>query len=138
VVILHLLLLCAQNWLDLSLNRGLPSSLLLLSRAFTLTGPIPAVAAGAAGAADDLGRVKETLLTLPEEVIEDVGLEVAAPATGKLLLLVLMAVMMAAVLVNASEGIDDGGSPVRASDVCPACDRCHCVWTTICSGGCLA
>jgi hypothetical protein len=78
-------MLCAapQNWLDLSLNRGMPSSLLLLSRAFTLTSPLPSAAAGAPGAADDLGRVKETLLTLPEEVIQDVGLEVAAATSGE-------------------------------------------------------
>jgi uncharacterized protein YbjT (DUF2867 family) len=61
----------------------MPSSLLLLSRAFTLTSPLPSAAPGAPGAADDLGRVKETLLTLPEEVIQDVGLEVAAPTSGE-------------------------------------------------------
>jgi LETM1 and EF-hand domain-containing protein 1 len=72
-----------QNWLELSLAHGLPSSLLLLSRAFTLTTPTPRVAVGGAGAADELGRVKETLLTLPEEVIKDVGLEVAAPTSGE-------------------------------------------------------
>ncbi|WIA07926.1 hypothetical protein OEZ85_007404 [Tetradesmus obliquus] len=71
-----------QNWLDLSLNRGMPSSLLLLSRAFTLTSPVPSAAPGAPGASDDLGRVKETLLTLPQEVIQDVGLEVAAATSG--------------------------------------------------------
>lgn len=71
-----------QNWLELSLNRGLPSSLLLLSRAFTLTTPTPHMAAGRAGAADELGRVKETLLTLPEEVIKDVGLEVATATSS--------------------------------------------------------
>lgn len=75
---------CAmQNWLELSLSHGLPSSLLLLSRAFTLTTPTPRVATGRPGAADELGRVKETLLTLPEEVIKDVGLEVAAPTSSK-------------------------------------------------------
>lgn len=72
----------SQNWLELSLNHGLPSSLLLLSRAFTLTTPQPRVAPGTAGATDELGRVKETLLTLPEEVIKDIGLEVAAPTSG--------------------------------------------------------
>jgi hypothetical protein len=61
----------------------MPSSLLLLSRAFTLTSPLPSTAPGAPGAADDLGRVKETLLTLPEEVIQDVGLEVAAATSGE-------------------------------------------------------
>ncbi len=30
-----------------------------------------------------LDSVKETLLTLPEEVIKDVGLEVAAPSSGE-------------------------------------------------------
>jgi hypothetical protein len=75
--------LLTQNWLELSLNHGLPSSLLLLSRAFTLTAPTPRVAAGAPGAADELGRVKETLLTLPEEVIKEVGIEVAAPTSSE-------------------------------------------------------
>jgi hypothetical protein len=72
-----------QNWLELSLNHGLPSSLLLLSRAFTLTTPTPRVAEGRAGAADELGRVKETLLTLPEEVIKEVSIEAAAPTSSK-------------------------------------------------------
>lgn len=72
-----------QNWLELSLNHGLPSSLLLLSRAFTLTTPTPRVPEGRAGAADELGRVKETLLTLPEEVIKEVSIEVAAPSSSK-------------------------------------------------------
>lgn len=71
-----------QNWLELSLNRGLPSSLLLLSRAFTITSPMPGVS-GAAGGADQLGQLKETLLTLPEEVIKDVGLEVTAATTSE-------------------------------------------------------
>lgn len=73
---------CVQNWLDLSLNRGLPSSLLLLSRAFTITSPMPGLS-GAAGGADELGQIKETLLTLPEEVIKDVGLEVTAATTSE-------------------------------------------------------
>lgn len=34
-----------RDWLDLSLHRGLPSSLLLLSRAFTITAPVADVAA---------------------------------------------------------------------------------------------
>jgi len=34
-----------QDWLDLSLHRGLPSSLLLLSRAFTITAAVSDVAA---------------------------------------------------------------------------------------------
>lgn len=33
-----------QDWLDLSLHRGLPSSLLLLSRAFTITANVRDVA----------------------------------------------------------------------------------------------
>ena len=33
-----------QDWLDLSLHRGLPSSLLLLSRAFTITASVKDVA----------------------------------------------------------------------------------------------
>jgi hypothetical protein len=33
-------------------------------------------------AAPDLEGVKETLLTLPEEVIKDVGMEVAATSSG--------------------------------------------------------
>ena len=33
-----------QDWLDLSLHRGLPSSLLLLSRAFTITANVTDVA----------------------------------------------------------------------------------------------
>ena len=33
-----------QDWLDLSLHRGLPSSLLLLSRAFTITASVQDVA----------------------------------------------------------------------------------------------
>jgi hypothetical protein len=87
------MLLCTvslQNWLELSLSHGLPSSLLLLSRAFTLTTPTPRVATGRPGAADELGRVKETLLTLPEEVIKDVGLEVAAPTSSKCYRVVLV------------------------------------------------
>lgn len=38
---------------------------------------------GTAGGADQLGQLKETLLTLPEEVIKDVGLEVTAATTSK-------------------------------------------------------
>jgi LETM1 and EF-hand domain-containing protein 1 len=74
-----------RGWLDLSLNHGLPSSLLLLSRAFALTGepaPLPPAAAGAAPAtpvlraeAAALSGVRETLLTLPEQVVQTAGLE---------------------------------------------------------------
>lgn len=38
-----------QDWLDLSLHRGLPSSLLLMSRAFTITASVKVRHAGAAG-----------------------------------------------------------------------------------------
>ena len=43
-----------EEWLDLSLNRALPSSLLLLSRAFTVTGPLvmPGAGVGATTAAE--------------------------------------------------------------------------------------
>jgi hypothetical protein len=69
-----------QGWLELSLNHGLPSSLLLLSRAFML----PSTAGTSAPVAPPaLDSVKDTLLTLPEEVIKDVGIEAAAPATGE-------------------------------------------------------
>ncbi len=71
------------GWLDLSLNRGLPSSLLLLSRAFTLTAGPAGAAQGTAAPPDELGRVRDTLLTLPEEVIKDVGLEVASAISGE-------------------------------------------------------
>ncbi|KAI8468150.1 MAG: LETM1-domain-containing protein [Monoraphidium minutum] len=60
-----------KGWLDLS-QRGLPSSLLLLSRALVLTTPQPAATPEEA----QLKGVRDTLLTLPEEVIQDVGLEV--------------------------------------------------------------
>ncbi|KIY91487.1 LETM1 domain-containing protein LETM2 [Monoraphidium neglectum] len=64
-----------QGWLDLS-QRGLPSSLLLLSRALVLTTPEPAATPEEA----QLKGVRDTLLTLPEEVIKDVGLEVGPGA----------------------------------------------------------
>ncbi|CAM0955647.1 unnamed protein product [Alopecurus aequalis] len=51
-----------RDWLDLSLNRAVPSSLLILSRAFTLSGrmkPEDAVVA--------------TLSSLPDEVVDTVG-----------------------------------------------------------------
>lgn len=99
-----------KGWLDLS-QRGLPSSLLLLSRALvshsfatrqhqrrslfnlparrrprpthtcTLT-LLPQVLTqpATADADEQLVSVRDTLLTLPEEVIQDVGLEVGAGA----------------------------------------------------------
>lgn len=51
-----------RDWLDLSLNRAVPSSLLILSRAFTLSGrmkPEDAVVA--------------TLSSLPDEVVDTIG-----------------------------------------------------------------
>eukprot|EP00198_Chlamydomonas_reinhardtii_P011810 XP_001701147.1 predicted protein [Chlamydomonas reinhardtii] len=56
-----------HDWLDLSLHRGLPSSLLLLSRAFTITASVKDVAAK-----KDLAyeKLKETLSVIPEEVVE--------------------------------------------------------------------
>jgi LETM1 and EF-hand domain-containing protein 1 len=56
------------EWLDWSLNRSLPSSLLLLSRAFTVTAPI------GKPAALDVSSIRETLSTLPDEAVEDVEL----------------------------------------------------------------
>ena len=78
-----------KGWIDLSLNRNLPSSLLLLSRAFIFTHPTQTQSAGAmggkgVGVGDDMGpdamassdpvmdAVKETLGTLPDEVMDDV------------------------------------------------------------------
>ncbi|KXZ44449.1 hypothetical protein GPECTOR_67g289 [Gonium pectorale] len=71
-----------QDWLDLSLHRGLPSSLLLLSRAFTITASVKDVAAK-----KDLAyeKLKETLSVIPEEVVERVEFEAlggAAAGTG--------------------------------------------------------
>jgi LETM1 and EF-hand domain-containing protein 1 len=56
------------EWLDWSLNRSLPSSLLLLSRAFTVTTPI------GQPSSVDVSSIRETLSTMPEEVVEDVEL----------------------------------------------------------------
>lgn len=58
-----------SEWLDWSLNRNLPSSLLLLSRAFTMTAPI-----GVRKAPVDEESLRETLSTLPDEAVEDVEL----------------------------------------------------------------
>lgn len=57
-----------EEWLDWSLNRSLPSSLLLLSRAFTVTSPI------GQQRSVDVTSIRETLSTMPEEVVEDVEL----------------------------------------------------------------
>ncbi|CAA3015294.1 LETM1 and EF-hand domain-containing 1, mitochondrial [Olea europaea subsp. europaea] len=53
-----------RDWLDLSLNHSVPSSLLILSRAFTVSGKLrPEEAVGA------------TLSSLPDEVVDTVGME---------------------------------------------------------------
>ncbi|GKV32812.1 hypothetical protein SLEP1_g41386 [Rubroshorea leprosula] len=51
-----------RNWLDLSLNRSVPSSLLILSRAFSLSGKVRPEEA-----------VQATLSSLPDEVVDTVG-----------------------------------------------------------------
>lgn len=57
------------EWLDWSLNRNLPSSLLLLSRAFTMTSPI----IGPRAAVDEVS-IRDTLSTMSDEAVEDVEL----------------------------------------------------------------
>ncbi|KAJ9528467.1 hypothetical protein QJQ45_020357 [Haematococcus lacustris] len=66
-----------MDWLDLSLHRGLPSSLLLLSRAFTITAAGQQAASRDVGAAKDAqyAKLKETLGVLPEEVVDVVSEE---------------------------------------------------------------
>jgi len=61
-----------RDWLDLSLHRGLPSSLLLLSRAFTITARKPAVGPQDVSTAKDASyeKVKETLGVIPEEAVD--------------------------------------------------------------------
>ncbi|KAG8060379.1 hypothetical protein GUJ93_ZPchr0002g24026 [Zizania palustris] len=51
-----------QDWLDLSLNHAVPSSLLILSRAFTLSGKMKPEEA-----------VVATLSSLPDEVVDTIG-----------------------------------------------------------------
>ncbi|CAN6468084.1 unnamed protein product [Victoria cruziana] len=51
-----------RDWLDLSLNHSVPSSLLILSRAFTVSGKIRPEEA-----------VQATLSSLPDEVVDTVG-----------------------------------------------------------------
>lgn len=61
-----------QDWLELSLNQSVPSSLLILSRAFTLTGPYaPQSEAppGSVSAVAATAALKETLGALPEETL---------------------------------------------------------------------
>ncbi|XP_022573588.1 mitochondrial proton/calcium exchanger protein [Brassica napus] len=50
-----------RDWMDLSLNHSVPSSLLILSRAFTVAGRVEADA------------VRATLSSLPDEVVDIVG-----------------------------------------------------------------
>ncbi|CAM8881521.1 unnamed protein product [Rhodiola kirilowii] len=51
-----------RDWLDLSLNRSVPSSLLILSRAFSVSGKVRPEEA-----------VQATLSSLPDEVVDTVG-----------------------------------------------------------------
>lgn len=51
-----------KDWLDLSLNHSIPSSLLILSRAFIISGKLKPEEA-----------VQATLSSLPDEVVESVG-----------------------------------------------------------------
>ncbi|KAI4353172.1 hypothetical protein L6164_002143 [Bauhinia variegata] len=51
-----------KDWLELSLNHSLPSSLLILSRAFTVSGKVKPEEA-----------VQATLSSLPDEVVDTVG-----------------------------------------------------------------
>ncbi|KAG8380362.1 hypothetical protein BUALT_Bualt06G0007600 [Buddleja alternifolia] len=52
-----------QDWLDLSLNHSVPSSLLILSRAFSISGRVKPEEA-----------VQATLSSLPDEVVDTVGI----------------------------------------------------------------
>ncbi|KAL1803162.1 hypothetical protein ACET3Z_031809 [Daucus carota] len=52
-----------RDWLDLSLNHSVPSSLLILSRAFTVSGKLKPEEA-----------VQATLSSLPDEVVDTVGI----------------------------------------------------------------
>ncbi|KAG8375866.1 hypothetical protein BUALT_Bualt09G0003600 [Buddleja alternifolia] len=52
-----------RDWLDLSLNHSVPSSLLILSRAFTVSGKMRPEEA-----------VRATLSSLPDEVVDTVGI----------------------------------------------------------------
>ncbi|PRW58330.1 LETM1 and EF-hand domain-containing mitochondrial [Chlorella sorokiniana] len=66
------------EWIDWSLNKSLPSSLLLLSRAFTVTQPL-----GRGPRAVDVHSLRETLSTLPDEAVEDVELFETAASGDK-------------------------------------------------------
>ncbi len=62
-----------KEWIDLSLNRNLPSSLLLLSRAFIFTHS----SASSSRPEQVMDAVKETISTLPDEVVSDVQVRCA-------------------------------------------------------------
>eukprot|EP00250_Pteridium_aquilinum_P034404 c7536_g1_i1 orf=631-1224(-) len=61
-----------KNWVDLSLNHSVPSSLLILSRALSVSGKMKPEEA-----------VQATLSSLPDEVIESVGIS-ELPSEGTL------------------------------------------------------
>lgn len=70
-----------RDWLELSLHRGLPSSLLLLSRAFTITTQqVKEAKEPAEKRAQTYESLKDTLSTLP--VVEDVTRRVLAESRG--------------------------------------------------------
>jgi len=73
-----------RDWLDLSLHRGLPSSLLLMSRAFTITAPSHTPSTPARAEPTDVaakkdaayGKLKEALgHVIPEEAVDSVAAE---------------------------------------------------------------
>ena len=71
---------CLFAWLKVNLTapcqtvcRSLPSSLLLLSRAFTVTQPL-------SGTKDGFEGLKDTLSSLPKEVIDEIAMQ--RPADG--------------------------------------------------------
>lgn len=67
----------------------------------------------AAGSADELGQLKETLLTLPEEVIKDVGLEATAATTSESVVkLGMLVVLPGGFTVLLLQGIYLGGLTV--------------------------
>lgn len=55
-----------QEWLDLSMRRNMPTSLLLLSRAFTVTTRTSKLLEE---------ELKATLGSLPDEAVEDVSIQ---------------------------------------------------------------
>jgi LETM1 and EF-hand domain-containing protein 1 len=63
-----------EEWLDWSLNRSLPSSLLLLSRISTFTVSASGSKTKPSASQMDVSSIRDTLSTMPEEVVEDVEL----------------------------------------------------------------